>query len=457
MTDTSPEPSVRIEELWHRVERRGGLAVTTGLVVLAAALAAGYTAPPQYTANTTLTVSPLTLDPFANTSATQTINMTTEREVLSSTEVAKRAAAQLGGSVTAATLQRASRVEAPSGSQVLQINVSAPTPQQAADYANAMASAYLKFRADGAAEVATTRIAAIDARIKQLATDNASTPQLLASLREQRASLEQVGANPGRIIGFANAPTSASSLGISVYLIAGLVGGLLVGMGTALLRDLMDHRLRFAGRFTELVGRTAVVLRGTSDLEARRWILRAIRLPLAGSRRSRPVIAAVFGFPGTDHGRLVAALAADAAAADLRVQAVLAEDFSPEQLDRKFSFSAAPGTNLVLIDASAVHSGPRQAALVDGADVAVILVGSRTRRADVRNLLANLRAAKTVPLIPVFEPVRARDKTARRQRLRSVRRKRAGASSAKTPAQPASTPAVGTAPVAAALLSGAER
>jgi hypothetical protein len=54
---------------------------------------------------------------------------------------------------------------------VLQVSVAASTPDEAADYANAMAEAYLTFRGQGAAQLAQGRIAEIDQRIAELQGD----------------------------------------------------------------------------------------------------------------------------------------------------------------------------------------------------------------------------------------------------------------------------------------------
>jgi capsular polysaccharide biosynthesis protein len=407
MADNSIDATVQLRELWHRIARRWRTGVTVAALCLIAALALQSTTPQEYTATATLTVSPMTTDPFSTSAASQQINIQTEREVLSSSEVARIAAEELGGNVTPGVLLRESTVEAPTQSQVLQVSVSAAEPRQAADYANAMANAYLTFRAQGAIDVASTRIEALDERIAELAESNPSSGRL-AELQEERAGLELIGSNPGRIIGIASPPDRPSSLGMPVFLAAGLAGGLLLGAALALTVDLRDRFLRFPERFSEAVGRSVYLLRKAGDAESMRWVLRAVREPFAGSRRTRPIVAAVFGLPGTDHVRFTGDLTATAEAAGFAVDSIPAVDLFEEDLDKPWKYQ--PGKNtvpgLVIIDATEVRSPSRRANLADGCDVVVLVAGAANRIDEVSAVLANVSVTATRTLVPVFEPGR---------------------------------------------------
>jgi capsular polysaccharide biosynthesis protein len=400
------DSSVQLRDLLSRIRRRAPIALCIAGATLAVGLGAGLATPAEYTATATLTVSPITLDPFSSSTSSQQININTEREVISSSEVARIAAEDIGDGVSPQTLLRESAVAAPSQSQVLQVSVSAADPAKAAEYANAMASAYLDFRAQGAMEVASTRIAALDERIEQLEGGSSANP-VLTELRAERSALETVGSNPGRIIGFAAPPTSPSSLGLPVFLTAGLAGGILLGAALALAIDLRDRHVRFPERLSEAAGKAVYVLRHARDGEAYRWVLRAIREPFAGSRRTRPLVVALFGLPGTEHDEFGKQLMATARAAGMNVHLLRSSEFREQELDKPWKYEPAKGAsiNLVLIDASGITAPSRQATLADACDGAVLLARAGNELKHVRALLEHIGASRSrLGIVPVFVP-----------------------------------------------------
>ena len=402
MTDAPIDATVRFRELWHRVARRWRTAATVALLCLAVALTVGLATPREYTATATLTVFPMTLDPFSASSSNQQINIQTEREVISSSEVAAIAAAKLGDTVSPGALLTSSSVGAPSQSQVLQVSVTAGDPEDAAERANAMAAAYLEFRSQGATEVAAERIRALDERIAEIEASNARSGQL-DELREERSSLELVGSNPGRIIGVASPPSTPSSLGLPSFLAAGAAAGLLLAGAVALVVDLRDRRVRFPERLSEATGKSVYVLRRPDDDEAFRWILRVVREPFAGSRRTRPIVVSLFGLPGTASHEALMHLTATAEAANLVVHSIPASELPGDELDDSWRYQPDKGarTNMVLIDASEIGSAARRANLADGSDAFVILASAGDELRAVRALLENISAAKGT-VVPVF-------------------------------------------------------
>ena len=219
MPEPTNEWTIGVGHLVTRVRRRWRVVLGTTVVVLAATAAAGVLLPHQYTATASVAVSPIR---NAATYGTQPININTERAVLASREVAVLASQALHGSVSAAELAAASTAAAPSGSEVLQVSVAAPRPRDSAAWANAIATAYLQFRAQGALQSAQPSIEALQARI---ASVNPSNTSMLSDLRSQLVALQHSGEGTGRMIGRATAPTSSSSLGLQVYLIGGFIGG----------------------------------------------------------------------------------------------------------------------------------------------------------------------------------------------------------------------------------------
>lgn len=400
MAETTTDWTIGLGRLGAKVRRRWRVALAVCIVVLGASAAAGTLAPHQYSATSSVTVSPIRLS--TNYSGTQDINIATERAVIGSRQVAALAAASLHPTVRPDALVAATSVAAPSGSTVLQVTVTAATPQSAADEANAIASAYLTFRSQSALDSAKASIDALEQRIA--ATDPKSTGAL-TDLKAQLTTLQHIGDGTARIIGRAAAPSSASSTGLSSYLIGGLIGGLLLGAILALAWDLADRRVRFAGRYSELFRRTAVIVRGLEDVESARWMLRGIRQRAA---LRRPIVA-VTALDGTTADEVFGAMSNLARRSGLELRIIDAEDGHTVLDESKLPALLEGDTaDLVLVNATRIDSGAEQASLADAVD-AVIVVGSRAARV-ARVVEARDRFDDVAPgkLLPVYLEARKR-------------------------------------------------
>ncbi|MFJ2617877.1 YveK family protein [Glutamicibacter sp. NPDC087344] len=267
-----------LADLWRRIAYRWKTVCVVFIVTVFASLAFGVISGTNYSAKTVLTVNPLTTNPFSSATANQQINITTERAILSSGEVARRAAENLGEDVSASSLSENASIEAPQGSQVLTVTVVDSDPERAVNKANALAAAYLEFRAEGASQVANTYIEAIDKRIAaidQSETGTSASNLVLSDLINQRNDLALVAENPGRIIGFADATDTRMYPGMDVYLVAGVAGGLILGVIAALVRDRLSRSTGNAARLAERTGRKVFEVTDPADLEGVRWIVRA--------------------------------------------------------------------------------------------------------------------------------------------------------------------------------------
>jgi hypothetical protein len=372
------------------VARRWKLvAAVTALVALGTA-GYGLVQPTMFTASSTLTVFPITLDPLSSSSASQTVNITTEREVLGSTEVARIAAAALGH-VDATTLDRSSSVEAPSGSQVLEVSATAGSPERAAEWANALAAAYLEFRGQGAELLAKARLDDVNARIA--AAEASGNTAGIGDLRSQALALSEIGANPGRIIGVAEAPDKPSSLSLSVYLIAGILGGLLLGALAAIVRDRADRRVRFPATLSRVTGTDALEVR-RGDSEALRWLHREVRTGFSADRKS-PIVVSVFGVRPADVASLVDGLAELGGELDRPVRVLGPTELPPELLDKPWRYQGADAEKaaLVLVDSRHILSRAHQASLAQGSDLAVVVASAHSRKAETVRLMDAVRLA----------------------------------------------------------------
>jgi capsular polysaccharide biosynthesis protein len=393
------EKTTRLWDVAVRVARRWltVLAVTAAVAGLAV-LAAG-AVPKEYTATASLTVSPLTTNPFSAVPVTQQINIVTERSILASTEVARLAADKLGrNGLPAEALLEQTDVAAPTGSQVLTVSVELPDPVEAAAHANAMAQAYLAFRAEGASEVAAGYIAALDERIAELNALGTLTDGerlQLADLQEQRGNLLLVANSPGRIIGFATPPTQASSMGLASFLAAGLAGGLILGTVAALLRDRTDPRIRTAHRLAEHSAAPVVRTTGTDDDEGLARTLRILRSAkprTATPHSTAPVTAGVVFLSGEPADSFIAALAERARSTGLRVVTATGKQLPAAAGD-------GHDDGLILIDASHL-SGTRRAALAERLDAVVVVAEPSGTLSALRRLQDDLAAVPRI--LPVF-------------------------------------------------------
>lgn len=385
------EPTQSLGSLAAVIGRRWRLVALVTLGCLVAASLVGAMVPPKYEASTSLVVSPSTADPLG--AAVGDVNIRTEREVLGSREVARRAAERLGVELGPESYLLTAEVAAPSGSQVLVVSVSAPTPQEAADAANALATAYLEFRSEGAVEVAERYIASIDERLAGLSEQDGP---LAVSLIEQRSRLSLIGSDPGRIIGPAAVPESPASPGEAMFLATGLVGGLLLGGFLALVRDRLDGRVRTAGRLAEATGGIVVSSLGSTVDEA--WRQAAFTL-----RRHARRDALVCLIGPQDDGAALSRLEHELRRAGL-VATVAAR---PERLGQAIDdgWPVTPGetpSDVVLADLSGLRSAARLATVLERAHAVVLVTTPRTRLRDARAVAAARALGRTELLVGVL-------------------------------------------------------
>jgi capsular polysaccharide biosynthesis protein len=190
--------------------------------------------------------------------------------------------------------------------RVLTITASAPSANQAVLQANAVASAFLKFRADGMQteqslvvqslnqqiNAATQQLNSIGARISQLSSEVTSSTQQskISSLRTEQTGAQNALANlqealSSNLTSTLPAETAAvkSSEILSVtplphsrlkalllYAALGLLAGLILGLGIVILRALMSDRLRQRDDIAYALN--APVKLSVGMLRARRWL-----------------------------------------------------------------------------------------------------------------------------------------------------------------------------------------
>jgi tyrosine-protein kinase len=203
--------------------------ITTLLAVAVAALYAHHQTP-MYKARTQVNVWFSSPDP----AALQGPNMVTEKGIVSSGAVLSIAAHSLG--VPVAELQKGLSVSVPAGSSIMEIGYADPVPWVASERAQVISEAYVTYRTPKPAPAARHTPAGASA-------NNTPSTALHATLIT-RASM----------------PTSPSSPNYLIDILAALVVGLGLGLGTAAIRDHLDDRIRGPFDPAELTGAPALSL-----------------------------------------------------------------------------------------------------------------------------------------------------------------------------------------------------
>jgi uncharacterized protein involved in exopolysaccharide biosynthesis len=204
----------------------------------------------------------------SNAAAT-TINLDTEAQMVTATPTLDGVAKTLHLSAAdEANLVNDVSVTVPPSTEILDITYSAGSPKGAQDGAKAFADAYLAQRAASAQATLDAQAKALEAQIAPLNTQLASLVKAAATLSPtsadasrnlaqqnavnnqintlngQLSQLKTVTPTPGQIVIQPELPTSPSSPNKLITLAAGLVLGLLAGLGIAALRQRADDVIR---------------------------------------------------------------------------------------------------------------------------------------------------------------------------------------------------------------------
>lgn len=273
--------SVDLAEYARRLRRRSWLVLLGVLAGIAGALVWTASQDEQYRAEASVLVLPAD----AGTSATLTngrtdgaINLDTEAQVVRSaliSEAVHTALTEAGAPVPAVPdLMERLEVNVPPNSQVLRIGYVAGTAAGAQLTANAYAQVYLNERSqavttalDDARARLTEQREALQSELNQvigeigeLSEEFVEPPELalaearrdvlvgrISAVDTELAALDSVRAEPGRLLTAAPLPAEPFAPQPAIDMAAGILLGIVVGVGLALLADRFDHRIRRAG------------------------------------------------------------------------------------------------------------------------------------------------------------------------------------------------------------------
>jgi succinoglycan biosynthesis transport protein ExoP len=242
------------------------------LALLGAGLAAVRTSQqiPLFEATASVLVRPLGASPIeTGLRPNQAVDVASERQIMRSQAVAAIAARKLRVTATPEELLDHVSADVTPSSQIVRVHFRYVEPALAQRGANAFAEAFLEFRAKNAVRQVRNSRSGLQRQIAALTAKKARQDQIaspdsparlqerrdalalsdsystqIADLQQQLATLGQLDLSPGEVIEPADLPTSSTGPGLPLSVAIGLLGGLLVGVIVAFVRDRTDSRLR---------------------------------------------------------------------------------------------------------------------------------------------------------------------------------------------------------------------
>lgn len=231
-----------LEDLYRGVMQSWLVLVGTIAAFSLAGVAIFFLYPQKYTAEAQHTVEPISV--LSTGSSFNTVNMETEKVIATSSAVLSRAVEAIEDT-TIEGLRANTVIEVPRNSQVLIFQVTANTPELAAERANALATAYGEQRTDNARSVVEKTTAELGESITQLqalvdsqpegSSERAATQLQLQALLDQQALITATPFYSGMLVTPAEAPRDSNRPSVLVFLAAGMFLGILLGAIAALI------------------------------------------------------------------------------------------------------------------------------------------------------------------------------------------------------------------------------
>ncbi|WP_164479107.1 hypothetical protein [Nakamurella antarctica] len=241
------------------------------LFVAGIVVALGYLVftPSAVTASTQVNVFVISTDPFnPSKSASGLLDGATEEQIATSYVVSSLAVQQMSTSRSIGEVRDHLEVTTVPAATVLQFNYTDSTAEQARSGADALAAAYLNFRATEAQGRVNTTVDAIDKRVAELrksltetntragfAAPNSTRANQAASDRElatseinslltQKSTLERIDTTGGSVLSLAAENAVVSAPNAATVLATGGIAGLILGVILAFVVNAVDRRLR---------------------------------------------------------------------------------------------------------------------------------------------------------------------------------------------------------------------
>ena len=338
---------------YFRVLRRRWYAVPLGgLLGLGAAFGFLVITPSTSTAFTAIDLNVVSSDPFnVQRPAPDLLNRTSEEQTARSPAVVELVADEIGRSV--ADIRAALTATVLPESTVIQLRYTGPSRAEAAEGADALATAYLQVRSEANAERVERILAEYDRHLQDLrdrlatatiGVAQASGPERAAARADQdvirseidivlqeRSGMAGIDTNGGSVIASASDNQVEVSPNRNLILATGLLGGLVVGVIAAFTIDSSDRRIRDRADVEDAgCGPVLSFVRGKSsatpssgdDLDAVRSVREHLLADIPDDRAVLSVVEVASQEAPTD---VAVNLAVEMASAGLAIELVLAE------------------------------------------------------------------------------------------------------------------------------------
>lgn len=279
------QPAIDIGRYWSILVSRWPVVVAGACIGAVLAAVYAFAVPPTYSATTTVSVFPISSDPYAaNRNSSNLLDMSAEAVTASSFKVAELAAESTDGKWDPTDLRRGTSVSASPDTTTMTITVEADSEARARAGAAAMADAYIESRAEQASTSIETVVSRDGERIitlrqqlteaierganeppGSLAAAEANADQQILNLQisallTRISSLEGVDTTGGIVLN----PASRTSVVVEPSRIAVLATGVAAGLALGIIAAFVTHSRR-------------KVIRSAGDLE------RELDLPTLGS------------------------------------------------------------------------------------------------------------------------------------------------------------------------------
>jgi capsular exopolysaccharide synthesis family protein len=241
-----------IRERWPLIAGITLLAVLVAFVYVA-------TAPKRYRAEADILVTPIsgneTADAglgliTASNDPTQTVS--TAARLISTTTVAQLAMAQLRLSGSPHTLLQDVSVEPIAQSSLVAVQAERGSATEAARLANVFAKSAIELATITLHTTINAQLPSLERQVQSLPEAERTGPGTLGERIATLRSLKSAGDPTLRVASAATAPVSPASPQKKLALVAGLLGGLIVGLGAAFASPALDPRLRREEQLREL-------------------------------------------------------------------------------------------------------------------------------------------------------------------------------------------------------------